>query len=161
MARSKKYSAKRLRIGIEHYFDSIARRVVLTEPVDSGRKDKKGHKIYKSVPVLNNLGEKITYIKYLFPPTVGGLCEHLGIHRSTWAEYCDILLHPEFVDATSRARDRLKNWREEQLLTREGKDVRGIIFDLQNNYGYTTRVEHSGETALRIEMSEDISRAGV
>ena len=45
-----------------------------------------------------------------------------------------------------RARGRMREYLEPQLLTR--KDVKGIIFDLQNNYGYTDRreVEIGSET---------------
>jgi len=93
------------------------------------------------VPVLNKLGEQIVRTSYLIPPTVGGLCEFLGVHRSTWADYCDRRLYPQFYDITAWARARLKYYREEQLLTREGKDVRGVIFDLQNNYGYSEKRE--------------------
>ena len=77
--------------------------------------------------------------EYLVPPTVGGLCEHLKIHRSTWAEYCDPEIHPEFSDTTTRARGRMREYLEQQLLTRPGKDIKGVIFSLENNYGYQDR----------------------
>jgi hypothetical protein len=43
------------------------------------------------------------------------------------------------------ARGRLRAWREEQLLTR--KHVKGIIFDLENNYG--CRQKHQVEWGPR------------
>ena len=95
--------------------------------------------IYEEVPVLNRLGVQATVLEYLVPPTVGGLCELVGIHRSTWAVYCDAQLHPVFSDTTTHARGRMRAWLEEQLLTR--KDVKGIVFDLQNNYGYHDQKE--------------------
>ena len=83
------------------------------------------------------------------PPTVGGLCQFLGIHRSTWAEYCDHEEHPEFSDTTTRARGRLRAYLEQQLLVR--KDVKGIIFDLQNNHGYSEK--------RQVELGERASKA--
>ena len=126
MSRPRKYTPNTLKKAVNGYFDSISRLVPLTEKKNTGRKDGDGHVIYEEVPVL-------------VPPTVGGLCEHLGIHRSTWADYCDAQLHPEFSDTTTHARGRMRAWLEEQLLTR--KDVKGIVFDLQNNYGYHDKKE--------------------
>lgn len=134
MSRPRKYTPNTLKKAVNDYFDSISRLVPLTEKKNTGRKDGDGHVIYEEVPVLNRLGAQATVLEYLVPPTVGGLCEHLGIHRSTWADYCDAQQHPEFSDTTTHARGRMRAWLEEQLLTR--KDVKGIVFDLQNNYGY-------------------------
>lgn len=139
MAREKKYKPKGLAEAVERYFDSITREVALTERVDSGRRDEKGHIIWVEKPIINRLGVPAKVIEYIVPPTVGGLSNFLGIHRSTWADYCDPEKHPEFSDTTTRARGRMRAWREEQLLTR--KDVKGIIFDLQNNYGYAEKRE--------------------
>lgn len=139
MGRPKKYTVNALDKAVERYFAGISRVLEATEKIDSGERDERGHVIYKSVPIENKLGKRIKYTEYIVPPTVGGLCEFLGIHRSTWAEYCDAELYPEYSDTTTRARGRMRAWREEQLLTR--KDVKGIIFDLQNNYGYTERQE--------------------
>ena len=139
MGRAKKYTERTLKKAVEAYFDSITREVGLTEKVDTGRKDADGHKIFEDVPVINRSGEQVKITEYLVPPTVGGLCEALGIHRSTWAEYCDEQLHPELSDTTTRTRGRMREYLEQQLLTR--KDVKGIIFSLQNNYGYTERRE--------------------
>lgn len=139
MSRPRKYTPNTLKKAVNGYFDSISRLVPLTEKKSTGRKDSDGHVIYEEVPVLNRLGVQAMVLEYLVPPTVGGLCEHLGIHRSTWADYCDAELHPEFSDTTTHARGRMRAWLEEQLLTR--KDVKGIVFDLQNNYGYHDKKE--------------------
>ena len=139
MGRPKKYTPRTLKKAVEDYFDGITREVGLTEKMDTGRKDSAGHTIYEDKPVKNRRGELVKVTEYLVPPTVGGLCEHLGIHRSTWAEYCDDRLHPEFSDTTTRTRGRMRDYLEMQLLTR--KDVKGVIFSLQNNYGYTERRE--------------------
>ena len=138
--RETKYkTSKALRDKVEKYFNSISRTAPVTEEVPTGELDERGHKIFEAQPVMNDLGEIMLRKEYMIPPTVSGLCEYLGIHRSTWANYCDPEKHPEFFDTTTRARGRMRAYLEEQLLTR--KEVRGIIFDLQNNYGYSEKRE--------------------
>lgn len=139
MGRPKKYTEKTLTKAVRRYFDSISREVAVTERVDSGERDSKGHVIWNTVPVTNKLGEPMKVTEYAVPPTVAGLCAYLGIHRSTWAEYCDPDRHAELIAVTAEVRDIMQGYREEQLLTRSGKDVRGIVFDLQNNYGYSEK----------------------
>lgn len=134
MARPKKYTKKALREAVDRYFDSISRDVDVTEKRDSGRRDSSGHIVYETVPVINRLGEQVKITEFVEPPTVGGLCEYLGIHRSTWSDWCDSTKYPEFSDTITHARGRMRAWCESQLLIR--KDVKGIIFNLQNNYDY-------------------------
>ena len=55
----------------------------------------------------------------------------------------------EFSDTTTRARGRLRAYLEQQLLVR--KDVKGIIFDLQNNHGYSEK--------RQVELGERASKA--
>ena len=135
MARPKKYTERTLHKAVDHYFGSITRIVKATELVETGRRDDKGHMIFERLPIKNSLGEEAKVEEYIVPPTVGALCRHLGIHRSTWAEYCDPKEHPEFSDTTTYARGRIRAYLEQQLLQR--KDVKGIIFDLKNNHGYS------------------------
>lgn len=164
MGRPKKYTPKKLAESIDKYFASISRVVTITEEVYTGERDDKGHKVYESVPVKNCLGEEVQVEEFIVPPTVGGLCNYLGIHRSTWAEYCDPQEHPEFSDTTTRARGRIRTYLEQQLLTRKGNEVKGIIFDLQNNHGCSEkRTVDLGPTAAktvaaeRLPMSEKLS----
>ena len=137
LARPKKYTKKTLAEAVDLYFDSITRIVPVTEMVETGERDDKGHKIYEKRPVKNKLGKEAETEEFIVPPTVADLCQFLGIHRSTWADYCDAELHPEFSDTTTRARGRIRGYLERQLLTR--KDVKGVIFDLQNNHGYAEK----------------------
>ena len=137
--RERKYTAGKLNAAVERYFKSISRTATVTENVWTGEFDNHGHKVMETREVTNDLGEVMTHREYLIPPTVSGLCQYLGIHRSTWANYCDREKHPEFFDTTTHARGYMRAYLEEQLLTR--KDVKGIIFDLQNNHGYAERKE--------------------
>lgn len=149
MGRPKRYTKKTLDEAVERYFATITRIVTMTELIETGERDDKGHKIFERKPITNSLGEEAKVEEYIVPPTVGALCQHLGIHRSTWAEYCDRELHPEFSDTTTRARGRLRAYLEQQLLIR--KDVKGIIFDLQNNHGYAEK--------RQLELGERASKA--
>ncbi len=135
--RPRKYNKKTLEAATRRYFASITRIVTVTELVETGERDSHGHKIYEKRAIINSLGEEARVEEYIVPPTVGGLCRFLGIHRSTWAEYCDREEHPEFSDTTTYAQGRMRGYLEQQLLTR--KDVKGVIFDLQNNYGYSEK----------------------
>lgn len=149
MGRNKKYTKKSLTEAVKLYFDTISREVTVTEKVDTGRKDADGHKVYEEKPVTNSLGQPAKVLEYIEPPTVGGLCMYLGIHRSTWAEYSDHDEHPEFKDITTWAKERLRMYLEQQLLVR--KDVKGVIFDLQNNHGYSEK--------RQVELGERASKA--
>lgn len=146
MARPKKYTERTLSKAVERYFDSITREITVTEKQETDQRDDKGHVIYKTVPVENKLGEPVKVTEYIVPPTVGGLCAFLGIHRSTWAEWCDKTKHPEFSDTTTRAVGRMRAWNEQELLTRSGKDIKGVIFNLENNYGYRERLGVTDDT---------------
>lgn len=136
MSRYKKYrSEKALREAVEAYFDSISRIKPVMEICNTGEKDRWGHFIQEQRPVLNAKGEAMTEREYVIPPTVGGMCRYLQISRETWSQYCDRQKNPQFADVTGWAREQLFAWREKELMTRPGKDVRGLLFDLNVNYG--------------------------
>lgn len=152
MGRPRKYTKAGLEKKINKYFKRITREITVKEPVDTGEVDRYGHPICKMEPVVNSLGKELREISYIVPPTIGDLCLFLGISSSTWAEYCDQEKHPEFSEATTQARGRIRAYLQRELLTRSGRDVKGIIFDLQNNHGYREKVElDSQEQKLKIE----------
>ena len=158
MARKRKMKAKELAQQVERYFASITRTVTVTERVPTDKLDDHGHVIYKTETVLNSLGEEAKREEYITPPTVGGLCLFLGIHRSTWVDWCDAERFPEFTDTTTYARGRMQAWLEEQSLTR--KDVKGIIFNLQNNYGYSEKKQvELGPNAARAVSAQNMDLA--
>ena len=141
--RPKKYTKKTLEAAIERYFRSISRTVPATEA--------SGKEIY------NDDGEAILLTQYVRPPSISSLCLYLGIDRSTWGNYCDAELHPEFRAVTSQTKARIEAYLEEQLLTRE-KSVQGIIFNLQNNYGWRQKQEvELGEQTRKSAAAENLS----
>jgi len=127
-------------MAIKRYFASISRTVEAQERYDTGEVTGKGQPIYRTRPIVNDQNEKILVTEYIKPPSMTGLCIFLDITRETWREYCDPVLNPQFVDTTTRTRARMENYLEEQLVTRE-KTVQGIIFNLQNNYGWRDKRE--------------------
>ncbi|MBM6896879.1 hypothetical protein H9X86_05795 [Pseudoflavonifractor capillosus] len=132
-------TSKALMREVQQYLDSISRTVEVTEQVPTGEVDEKGHPIYERRVVYNDRGEIIHTREYLIPPTITGICLHLGITPGKWKQWCDHQAHPELEEATEWVEGILRAWSEEQLLTR--KDVRGVVFHLQNNYGYAQKVE--------------------
>lgn len=141
MGRPKKYTARTLAKAVDAYFDSITREKELTERVDSGRRDSYGHTIFETRPVTNKLGRRVRVTEYVVPPSVKDLCDSLGVNRSTWADYGNPNKHPELAGIVREAGERMQAWNERELVTRSGRDVRGIIFNLQANYGYGVRRE--------------------
>lgn len=154
MGAPKKYSKKKLADAVERYFKSITREKTLTEKKATDQKDKMGHTIYVDEVILNGLGEPVTVTEYLVPPTVGGLSAFLGIHRDTWNDYCNREKHPEFSDTTTYAQGRIHAYLEQEMLTRQGKDLKGVLFNLENNFGYKERMELVNDTVESFLQSQ-------
>lgn len=118
-------------------------------------------KITTLVPMIDALGQNILDIAgnpvirkaYAIPPTISGLCLELHIDRKTWLNYSD----PEknrtakeeaegrpsaYSEVCDDVKLRIEAYLEEQLLIRE-KSLQGIIFNLQNNYGWSEKHQHS------------------
>lgn len=128
--RPKKYTAKAFREAVDAWFRSIT-----VEVCDEA--------------VINMDGEPIRRKVYAVPPTISGLCLALGIDRKTWQHYADGNLNPRHAPICEDVRLRIEAYLEGQLLTRE-KSLQGIIFNLQNNYGWRERHEH----AQTVELGE-------
>ena len=143
MGAPKKYTPEELDRAVKQYFKSITRSVKLTEKRPTGKKDKMGHEIYVTVPVLNLLGKEVFVTEYLVPPTVGDLSAALGIHRDTWNAYCK---EEEFSDTTTYAQGCIHAYLEREMLTRSGKDLKGVQFNLENNFGHKQRIELTNDT---------------
>lgn len=154
MGRKKAYTEKTLRAAVKKYFSSITRTVELTEKVDSGCKDDKGHVIWETVKITNDLGKVATVTEYLVPPTVGSLCRHLKINASTWSRWSDPKKYPEFEEIIEDVMERMTTWRKEQVVLR--KDVKGLIWDLETNYGCGK--DQNGPKQLKVVLEGDLSK---
>lgn len=150
MPREKKYTAKSFEAAATAYLDSIRRIKAITELVPTGELDKYGHPVLRAERVRDMQGKPMLRVEYVEPPTVGGLCKALGISRQTWAAY---LSEGGALGAAAQAyREECQAWNERELLTREGKNLAGITFNLQANYGY-------GGQKQEIELGERATRA--
>ncbi len=152
--RRKWKTPKQLQMAIQRYINRNSRIRIRTEPVPTGQKDEMGHMIMREEPVLNCDGEQIEYRDWIVPPSVGGLCTDCDMSRDTWAEYANSQKHPDFAEVTSWFRSICQNWLEEQLLTREDKRLKGVIFNLQNNYAYREHVELHGASSVEKLLAE-------
>lgn len=124
VGRPKKYDTKKqLSNAIEKYFRSISTEIVL-KGLD-GRE------------IISEDGKPMKKRIYPTPPSISGLCLHIGIDRSTWQNYCQ---REEFKTVCENARLRIEAYLEEQLLTRE-KNIQGIKFNLQHNFSWKERAE--------------------
>lgn len=148
----KAYTPRTLKKAVDRYFASISRVVQVKEPIPTGQLDKYGHPIVEYVPVENSLGEKVYTTEYLIKPSRAGLARFLGIHRSTWDNYRDQPeVYPEFQEIVEDAEDRIFAWTHEQLLTRSGKDVKGIVVELEHSWGYKQERQEDAGTGARLE----------
>lgn len=147
--RPKKYTRPRdLQEAVDQYFDAISR----TQPI-----------YLEEQEVQNDRGETMIQRVYFRPPSISGLCLHLGIDKKTWQNYKN---RKGFDKVVEGAKAQMEAYLEEQLLTRE-KSVQGIIFNLQNNYGWKQKQEveigentrqQLAETSLSLKEKLDIMR---
>lgn len=133
--RPKKYSLAAFKRGVNKYFAAISREKALKEKVCIGTDDA-GKDIYRWEPVKNALGEDATVIEYFQRPSVSGLCGYLHMHRDTFNEYSR---HEDYADICAAAKNEIEAYLCSQLGS--GKGDSGIIFNLQNNFGWKQKQE--------------------
>lgn len=117
-----------LETAIVAYFDAISHTETATVMVPTGELDSKGREIKERRELP---GKVVTH--WLKPPSVAGLCLHLGINRDTWCKYAK---RPGYEDTCERARMRLEDYWVAGL---ERNSSRGAEFALANNYGWSGR----------------------
>lgn len=71
-------------------------------------------------------------------PTVAGLLLHLDISRTTWAMWGR---DPRFAEVVEHGRLRMLHPLEKELISRDKGSMQGLIFSLQNNFGWRTKTE--------------------
>lgn len=128
VGRPRKYkTAAALKKAVDEYFASIS-----VEAIDHG----------------------LTVTLYVKPPTMAGLCLHLGISRSTWSEYGqDEKLGPIVEQARLRAED---YWASRLY----GKGAQGAKFALSACYGWREKVDVTGDGLVKVSMVGDTEKAG-
>lgn len=125
------------------YFASVSRLVTLTEKVPTGKKDEYGHEVYKSVSVKNRLGRVVKVEQWLTPPSLRALCRYIGVTEEDWRRMGQ---SEATAGAVREAEDRIEEYLRRELLTRPGKDVKGVLLTLQEGYGYGRESGGGAET---------------
>lgn len=156
VGRKHELTAQQFRAGTEAYFRSITytarvTRRVAAETVDENgivhpQLDRMGHQLYREEAVSDMDGNPIEELRYARAPGIAALCLYLGIHKTTFARYAAMAesdrvtkQEAELYRATAAwARARIEAYLEPML---EGKNSRGVIFNLQENFGWKQREE--------------------
>lgn len=111
--------------GVEKYFASVS---VTEDLID----------ILTGEPVMSDLGKPLQVTRWLRPPSEGALARFLGISLRTWTNYRD---NEQLGPVVEWAKDIIRDYLLEKLVTREKGNVNGLIFVLENNYGMKERSE--------------------
>ena len=156
MGAPKKYkTARALKKAVDAYFDGITRVKPLTEMVPTGALDKYGHPVCEPKEVVNRLGKPVMVEEFLLPPSWSDLATFLGVHRSTLTAWRSEEDYPEFSDTAMWAWGRIHAYLERESLTREGKDLKGVLFNLENNFGYKERLEVQSSVEDYLRKAEE------
>lgn len=89
------------------------------------------------------------------PYTLSGLAVYLDTTRQTLLNYEEKL---EFHEIISRAKERILNYKEELLLSKEAP-TSGVIFDLKNNHGFVDRQEVKQDISGSVDLLSLFSQA--
>lgn len=130
--RPKKYTPASLAKAVDKYFLSRG----CTSPV----LDDEGN------TVTTDEGVPLTRTVYPIGISLEDLECELDISHDTWANYCK---DPQFSETTTRVKQEMKNYLIREVLTREGKDVKGPQFILQCGYGMNPQTKTEVELGPR------------
>lgn len=131
-------SADALFEAVSGYFDSIS----YTETVMKTRDE----------PMRGDNGSEIRRRVYVTPPGRVAMCLAIGIDTSTWDNYSDPELHPEFADVTRWAKMMIEAYLEGEVNTRDRPQ--GVMFNLEYNYGWKNRREVSVDATVSGKFSQ-------
>lgn len=140
-----KAAGKKLKEEIEDYFADISRMEELEENVPTGEKDKYGREICEQVTALNGKGEPVLVEKWLIPPAIPDLLNRLGLTAAQWEQ---IKENEKLGAIAVAAEERVERYLRRELLMRPGKDLKGIIMTLQNDFGFGEEVEEEDNGSL-------------
>lgn len=155
MPKRKEYTQETFRRAVDKYFAGISRRVAVKELVPTGHYTQKGAPVLEPRDVKNDAGKLVMEQEYVVPPSLGGLCLHLGISRATWGRYASTA---GYSDVCDEAKLRVEEYLERQLI-QTPKAARGIIFNLQANFDWRERreLELGAETREVLSMDDKVS----
>ena len=134
MGRKRKYAtATAFRTAVNAYFRSISRSVPMKYRQVTGYTNK-GKPMYEAETILNDRGKPIMRTAYARPPSVAGLCLHLGMSREALREYGE---REEYDEVVQFARLRIEEYLTEELMERDRPD--GAKFNLSHNFGWSEK----------------------
>ena len=140
------------RKAVETYFDSITRERKLTEWVDSGKRTNNGKPLMEEREVLGLDGQPVMVFDYVVPPTMPALLLSIGVSKTAWHDYRN---REGYAEVCADAKLRIEAHLAEQAVIRD--NPRGVMFTLENNYGWRSsqEVELGRETrsALAMDMT--------
>lgn len=128
----KKYTAKTLQEACDAYFRSISYEVQATRQEYIGLDDKR-RPMYEPKPAYTDDGAPIMVREYAVKPSLQGLLIRLGISKVTWEKYAK---DAKLGAVCARVKAQFEEWLVQELLSRDGKNTRGIEFNLARNYGW-------------------------
>lgn len=87
------------------------------------------------------------------PYTVTGLALALELDRKALINYGE---NEEFSNTLKKAKLKVENWLEKNLITGQG-NATGIIFNLKNNYGYKDKqeIDANVNTEIKVTLTDD------
>lgn len=138
--RKPKYAtAKALEQAVDAYFASISYQEPAVVATPTGEVDEQGRIKYKTMMLTRGhgdlsspkRGEPVTVTKWLRPPSMAGLCLHLGISKETWSNYAG---QEKLRAVVERTRARMEDYWTERL---DGKGANGARFALSSCYGWS------------------------
>lgn len=156
VGRPRALSAKAFRAGVEAYFRKISFEKPLTrdEPMETVDEngivrpmlDEHGHVLKRRVAVKDMDGNPITRTEYAEAPGISALCLDLGIDKATFTRYASAAPGENLSAADAKIYRASAEWAkariEAYLEAKLGeKNNRGVIFNLQENYGWKNRSE--------------------
>lgn len=134
-------TAKKWREGIEDYFAGISRMTEVTEAAATGEKDKNGREIFEQRTARNGRGEAVLVEQWLVPPSIADLQNHLGLTAAQW----ELMKEDDGTKAIVMAAERrVERYLRRELLTRPGKDLKGVILTLQHDFGFDSEAAEGG-----------------
>jgi len=95
-------------------------------------------------------GLKVTC--WVKPPTMAGLCRHLGISRETWSQYGGV---DGLKDVVEGARLVAEDYWAQHLT---GKGAQGAKFALSACYGWREKVDVTGDGLVKVTLGEEAKR---
>ena len=143
MGRRRKYeTAKAFETAVDAYFKSISRSVPMRIRTLVGYSNK-GKPLYDVESFKQDNGKPRMTREYAEPPSVTGLCLHLGMSREALREYGE---REELADAVATAKLRIEDYLGRELMTSER--VEGVKFNLSHNFGWSEkqRIEAAVDT---------------